>query len=243
MTLTCLNSDSSGNSYLIHNDNECLALEAGIRFIEIKKTLKFAINKIVGVCISHAHLDHAKYVKEFANAGINCYSSSETFEHLGILSHRLCTVEPGKKYKIGNFSIIPFDLKHDVRCFGYLIHHPETGVICFITDSYFVPNKINGLNHIIVEVNYAEDILEENISKGLSAVVRNRVIQSHMSLETCKEFLLANDLTKMHNIILIHLSSGNSDAIRFKREIEETTGKVVTIADKNISICLDKRPF
>lgn len=244
MVLQILSSESSGNCYVIQSDTEALIIEAGIRFLDVKKALKFNTSKVAGCLISHAHLDHAKYTKELVNAGIDVYSSSETFESLGILSHRLFTIEPGIKYKIGNFAVKCFDLKHDIRCFGFLIYHSQIGVTCFITDSYFVPNKFSGLNNILVEVNYAEDILDNNISNGsMPAIVRNRVLASHMSLQTCKGFLLANDLSKVNNIVLLHLSSGNSDAKRFKAEIEGITGKTITIADKNINVDLNVRPF
>ena len=54
-----------------------------------------------------------------------------------------------------------------------------------------------------------------------------------MSLETAKDFLRANDLTAVQEIWLCHLSDGNSDAERFKREIQALTGKPVYIAQKS----------
>ena len=39
----------------------------------------------------------------------------------------------------------------------------------------------------------------------LSPSLRNRTIKSHMSYDTCKETLLANDLSEVNNIVLIHL--------------------------------------
>lgn len=45
-----------------------------------------------------------------------------------------------------------------------------------------------------------------------------------------KDFLKANDLRHVQEIWLLHLSDGNSDADRFKREIQELTGKPVYIA-------------
>jgi glyoxylase-like metal-dependent hydrolase (beta-lactamase superfamily II) len=56
MILDCLGSNSSGNSYLIHDDSECLVIEAGVNMSESKKALDFNIDKIRGVIISHGHL-------------------------------------------------------------------------------------------------------------------------------------------------------------------------------------------
>lgn len=49
-------------------------------------------------------------------------------------------------------------------------------------------------------------------------------------LENVKKFLLANDLSKVEAIFLLHLSDNNSNAERFKREVQELTGRMVFIA-------------
>jgi hypothetical protein len=61
---------------------------------------------------------------------------------------------------------MPIEMKHDVRCFGYLISHHEMGLMLFATDTYYVSNKFAGLNHILIEANYDLSILNENISNG-----------------------------------------------------------------------------
>ncbi len=57
-----------------------------------------------------------------------------------------------------------------------------------------------------------------------------------MSVETAIKTLKANDLTKVNNIVLIHLSDRNSDSRLFKQIIEEHTLKTVTIATKGLII-------
>jgi phosphoribosyl 1,2-cyclic phosphodiesterase len=75
------------------------------------------------------------------------------------------------------------------------------------------------------------DILQENVAAGLVPTeLKNRLMKSHFSLANVKEFLRANDLSRVQEIWLIHLSDGNSDAARFKREIQELTGKMVYVA-------------
>ena len=60
--------------------------------------------------------------------------------------------------------------------------------------------------------------------------LKSRILKSHFSLENVKEFLKANDLSKVQEIWLLHLSDGNSDAERFKRETQEISRKPVYIA-------------
>jgi DNA-binding transcriptional MerR regulator len=59
--------------------------------------------------------------------------------------------------------------------------------------------------------------------------MKKRLLRLHFSLENVKEFLRANDLSKVQEIWLLHLSDNNSDEERFKREIMELTGKVVYV--------------
>ena len=57
-----------------------------------------------------------------------------------------------------------------------------------------------------------------------------------MSLDPCRETLLANALTPTRRIILIHLSDRNSDAAQFKQTIARATGREVIIADRGQTI-------
>jgi len=83
----------------------------------------------------------------------------------------------------------------------------------------------------MVECNYSMDILNENIRTGkIPAVMKKRLLQSHFSLDNVKGFLKANDLSQVKEIWLLHLSDSNSNTERFKREIQELTGKPVYVA-------------
>lgn len=56
MNLKIINSGSIGNCYILENQNEALIIEAGVKFLEIKKALNYDIGKIQGCLISHEHL-------------------------------------------------------------------------------------------------------------------------------------------------------------------------------------------
>jgi len=246
MELTILGSSSKGNCYILQNESEALIIEAGISLMEVKKAVQFNISKIAGVLISHEHGDHAKYINEFLSARIQVYASSGTVKKLNIKGSFLpLLVEAGSKIKIGNYTILPFDVKHDAaEPIGFLIQHSETGNILFITDSYYSPYAFANLNNILIECNYRMDILQRNIDAGrVPLTMQNRLLESHMSFATCKEALLANDLKAVNNIVLIHLSDGNSNAEEFKRDIRLATGKNVHVADKGLKLKFDKTPF
>jgi 3-deoxy-D-arabino-heptulosonate 7-phosphate (DAHP) synthase len=57
MKLHCLNTGSEANGYILQASNgDSLILEAGVRAIEMKKSLNFDISKIQGLLLSHQHL-------------------------------------------------------------------------------------------------------------------------------------------------------------------------------------------
>jgi len=246
MQLKVINSNSQGNAYILENDQEALLIECGVNFKRIKQAIDFNTEKIVGCLLSHEHGDHAKGINDVLAAGISVYASHGTHEALGtLLSHRAVKVFSGKTFTVGNFKIKAFNVQHDVKePFGFLINHPETGTVLFLTDSYYCEYTFPGLNNVIIEANYCQRILDKRLADGMNPkFLRDRVITSHMSLRTCKEMLGANDLSAVNNIVLIHLSDGNSDEKRFKREVEEQTGKVVYVAVPGLTIPFNKTPF
>ena len=245
MRLLVNSSSSAGNQYLlISSEGSILAIEAGIPLMEVKKSLGFDLRNVVAALISHEHGDHAKYAKDYAAAGIDVFSTQGTLEAIGLYGHRAHAL-PKCSVMLSGFKVLAFGIKHDAKDpVGFLIHHPESGNILFLTDTFYCPFKFRNLNQLLVECNFADDILEENVLNGaIHPAQVNRVKESHMSLEILKDLLRANDLSQVNNICLIHLSNTNSDERRFKKEVEELTGKLVTIAEKGLTIEFNKIPF
>lgn len=247
MNLRIINSNSAGNGYVLEASNgEMLLIECGIRFDIIKKFIGFQLNKVAGAIVTHEHGDHSKSIKEVLSAGINVWTSKGTHEACGTDSHHRARITAnGHKFQVGSFKVLSFDIKHDCsEPLGFLINHEECGNVLFLTDSYYCEYTFRNLNNVIIEANYCQSILDYRLASGINPkFLRDRVIESHMSIDTCKKTLAANDLSKVNNIVLIHLSDGNSDAERFKREVQEQTGKVVHVAYKNQIIPFNKNPF
>lgn len=248
MRLKVLGSSSAGNCYILENDQEALIIECGVRIEKIKQALHFNLSKVCGCLISHEHQDHCKSVADIIKAGINVFTTAGTYRGMGIETnhHRAKQIIPDHEFTVGNFRIIPFDVKHDAqKPVGFMINHTETGTILFVTDTYYVEKRFRGLNNIIVECNYSQEILDAKMAAGATPdFLRNRIFKSHMNLNTCKDLLRANDLSAVNNIVLIHLSDSNSNARQFKEEITRCTGKVVHIAESGLIIeNFNKQPF
>ena len=246
MKLTILGSSSAGNCYLFDNGKECLLVECGVPFKRVQTAINFDISRIVGCVISHEHGDHVKGIGKALECQIPCYMSDGTAKALGVEgNHLVTTLPPMKSYRLGGFTIQGFDVQHDAaEPFGYLIHHKEIGTMLFATDTYYLKYKFSGLSNILLECNYRFDILDRNVNAGVISLVQyKRTIKSHMSLETCREVLLSNDLSAVNNIVLIHLSPTNSHASEFQQSIKELTGKNVVIAEAGLTMDFDKSPF
>jgi phosphoribosyl 1,2-cyclic phosphodiesterase len=230
--IKALASSSKGNCYYVTDTKTPLLLECGIRYRDIQKALNFQMSDIAGCLLSHEHNDHCKAYKEVMKSGIDIYASAGTFEAMRATGHRLKPVQSKKQFKLGAWTILPFDVQHDVSSpLGFLLVNQLGEKLLFATDTYYIKYLFNGLTHIMIECNYSMDILNENIANGsVPAVMKKRLMKSHFSLENVKEFLRANDLSKVQEIWLLHLSDSNSDEERFKREIMELSGKVVYVA-------------
>ncbi|MBC7749193.1 MAG: MBL fold metallo-hydrolase [Methylotenera sp.] len=245
MVLQILGTGSSGNCYLFKPEiGKSLIIDCGVNFKKVKQSIDFDIGSICGVLQTHSHGDHSKFTNDFLNAGIDVYMSLENQKEIGITSNRIKIIEAKKHFKLGDYTVMPFDLKHDVKCLGFLIEHDESGKFCMITDTYYCSYTFPGLNNIIIEANYSKEIIDRKFgSDSGKEFLRNRILKSHFSLQNCKDMLSANDLSKVNNIVLIHLSDSNSDEKQFHKEVSELTGKNVTVASNGMIVLFKKTPF
>lgn len=232
MEIDVFASGSSGNFYRIRDGTTSLLIECGIPIKQIQEYLDFHLSDTDACLISHEHGDHSAAAKDILKAGIDIYTSEGTASALKLTGHHMKIVRAKEQFQVGNLMVLPFDTEHDAaEPLGFLIADQAGDRLFFATDTYYVKYRFRSLTYIMIECNYAADILNENIKLGrVPGVLKNRLLKSHFSLEHAKEFLLANDLSAVREIWLLHLSNNNSDAARFKREIAELTGKPVFIA-------------
>ena len=221
MKFKCLGSGSSGNCYLLEDESECLVIEAGLPFKEVKKAIDFDVGKIVGVIASHGHKDHFGYVKDYLKAGIPIKASQETWGSLDFeveISDKI--MRCGYWYQFGGFNVTAFNCVHDVECYGFIIRHEKIGTMLFSTDTEYIKYNFKSLNlnHIMIECNYSQRIIDERVGNGDTVKgLRDRIIQSHMEFETCKSFIKANRTFSLYNVCLLHLAMKNSLEKRLDR--------------------------
>ncbi len=230
MEIRVFGSGSSGNCYWVSDGVAPLLIECGLPIREIRRAVDFGLSDLAGCLISHEHGDHSKAVKDLLKAGVDVYASAGTLDALGVLDHHRTTVLAENEPEfIGQWAVTAFPAEHDAaepNCF--LIDDPyRRERLLYSGDTCYIHPRFAGLTHVMVECNNTWDAIRAGEAPDS---VKSRVVRTHMSLETVKGFLRANDLSRVQEIILLHLSDQHSDAEAFRREVQELTGKPVRLA-------------
>lgn len=247
MELKVVGTGSSGNCYILSDDQgRTIALDLGLPITQILKALNWDISTLDGALCTHAHFDHSKSAKDMLNRGIPVYMSHGTSEALGgigqILKHG--TMTEYAQFTVGNWKVLPFAVEHDApEPVGFLLSQGPYKLL-YATDTFYLRYKFTGLTHIIIECNYCNEILAQNIESGkLCGALKNRLLHSHFSLNNVKKFLAACDLSKCVKIVLVHLSDGNSNQEQMEREISKQTGIETIAAEAAMTIDFNLFPF
>lgn len=232
MYIRCISSGSKGNAYLVSDGHSTLLIECGVRFEDIKKACNYETSSLSCVLITHEHKDHCRSVKEVIKRGLEVYCTTGTAEALGIENEYNvyhCNSDDRSSFVAGSFVISMFPTQHDAKdpC-GFVITSSITKEkLLYLTDSYYCRFTFNDLTDVMIECNYDNKTLFEGSHDQM--FLMKRIIRSHMSLETCIEFLKSNNLSKVDGIHLIHLSDRNSDEQRINKKVAESTGKRVVV--------------
>ena len=135
-------------------------------------------------------------------------------------------MQASTSFNVGSFTITPFDCKHDVPNIGFYIHSRTTGEnLLYFTDTFYIKYTFQDLNYIMAEANYSLDAVNKNVTDGrIPLAFKKRIVQTHMSIDTLIKTLKANDLSKVKQIYLMHLSDNNSRENEFKKRVQECTG-------------------
>lgn len=239
--LKIVGSSSKGNGYLLTCGNETLVIEMGVPIRSFRRAMDYDLSSVVGAICSHRHGDHAKYCKQFLNAGITIYSNKDVAD----FNEGVSVLELGKALRIKGFTIQAFELEHDVECYGYLIKHKELGKLVFLTDTCSAKYKFKDVNHILVEANYSEDIMVDKFTKGdVSVASKMRLSESHLSLEDSIDFLTLNNSDNLKTIVLLHLSDSNSNESLFVDKVMKAIKNPnIYVADKDMTVELNENGF
>lgn len=245
MNLKIISSGSVGNAYILEAKDAAILIECGVRFDEIKKAIDFKVSKIDACLITHEHKDHCKSASSVFGNGIPIVASAGTFDALKTPPElRTYQLKHAETITISNkWKIYALAAEHDAKePLSFIIESEEVGRVLFITDSYIFKYNIPKVDHLIIEANFDEKIVEE-IQKSRPDYVNKRRFRSHMSFQTTLKTIERMDRSSLKNIVLIHLSDQVSNERQFKEITEAEFGIQTTIATKNQIINFSKSKF
>ena len=218
MRFEALASSSSGNAYIVSDNDTRILLECGVSHNKLQKLSGFALSEFQACLVSHEHKDHAKSVQALISRGMEVYMSQGTAEALETEAATL--IEDMEQFNVGSLDIVPFTTFHDAKePLGFLIKSRLDGdVLAFATDTVNLRYKFPGLNILAIEANYDKAILER--CEKMPEKVRYRITNSHMEIDTLCDYLRSLDLSQCREIHLLHLSDATSHEGHFINKVK-----------------------
>ena len=222
--ITVHHSSSLGNLYQVGD----LLIDPGVPIKEIRKCVD--LTKISSCLCSHGHLDHSRGLPGLVKCAIDCWMTSETAKAMNLNGHRAHVMKSKRSFKAGDWSVAPFPTIHDcAESFGFLLVRGDERIL-YAVDTRYIPYQFRNLNVIAIEANYSIELLRQRVEAGhIELALARKIIQNHMSIGTALKFLKRQDMSRVREIHLLHLSRGNSDAEDFKRRVERSVGRPVYI--------------
>lgn len=242
MRFTPVASSSAGCAYILHTPgSQPLLVDCGVTIKSLRPFLPTGVTSLAACLVSHAHGDHSLLAGDLTRRGVDCIMSKETMDTL-VSKWRATAGDASRILAIGHletasfdgWSIKAFDAVHDSPgTLGFIVGDQSGDRLLYLTDSAYSRHTFTGLTHIAVECNYSEDQLRESaLRKSIHAAQFRRTFQTHMSLERLVEMLKSNDLSRVREIHLLHLSDRHGDEDSFRREVAKATGKPVFVAPR-----------
>lgn len=211
---------STGNASVVSDDTTMLQIDCGIAPDKVNAEIKYKLPEISGILCTHAHTDHISHIERYLKFGMKVYANGETWLKTKISSstRNAMVIEAGKQFNVGTFMVKPFNVAHTnsdgSNCpnFGFLLYSTVTKEkMLWITDAAYIESKFPPMDYICIECNYID---VEDYSKELeytNKAVEKRRFNSHLSLSRCIDFLKKQDLSKVKEVRLLHLTKSQGE--------------------------------
>lgn len=233
MNLQSYHSSSRGNMHLLENGETSIILDCGIIYDSYIHTYLKEKN-IDGVLLTHEHGDHVNGCESLSqNKRTYFYSTKETLDNVKIPEFMKQPIKSFKRFYIGTFSIIAFDVQHDaIHPINYLIKDEISGSkLLYITDTGYIDNlEFKDIDYFLIECNFDENWYSDKSINSLdfedakTKKIRGQRLLSdngHLSIQKTIQFLKRTINHNTKKIVLCHLSSSYKDYKLFEDRIKE----------------------
>lgn len=210
LKICALASGSKGNCIFIGSRRTSLLLDAGVCAKRINAALQSIGEQLPNdILLSHTHSDHFRYVPALTEKGMTL--------HYGHIMRRFVDVPGAEEFSgdicIGDITVSPFSVSHDVPCYGYSFYS-EGSKVTVVTDLGFMPKAtleaISDSDAVLIESNYDKDMLAANPNYPAHLKARISGSRGHLSNADAAECVAYLAGKGVKNIILGHLSEQNN---------------------------------
>jgi phosphoribosyl 1,2-cyclic phosphodiesterase len=219
-----LSSGSSGNCYYLGNKLHGIIIDAGISAGSIRNFLKsknILIDTVMGVLVTHNHVDHIKGLEVFTRKNnILAFTTENIKESIlsssisqKITRDRFREIPLQQKFNLAGFDIEAFLVDHDApETIGFHICY-EDKQVTIVTDLGHISETaapyIKAADLLVIESNYDEQMLI-NGSYPSFLKVRIQSDKGHLSNRQTSSFLAEAVHENLKHICLAHLSKNNN---------------------------------
>jgi phosphoribosyl 1,2-cyclic phosphodiesterase len=249
MRFCSLASSSKGNCHIVYSDTEILLVDMGITLKDLEEKfsrLKLNMDNVIGVVISHEHSDHTKGILSLVrkyNIPVYCHhdSADKIIEKCKISS--LCVVRfKEMKFSVGQFTVEPFRVCHDVCCVGFNIYD-NANKISIVTDlghtTKEIVEKLYDSRLVVLEANHDEKMV---MSGSYHPALKQRVLSNAGHLSNINSARVIAELAQrgVRQVLLAHLSEENNTPTLCYSTVCDYLESVGVVPNVNIKIDIAK---
>lgn len=215
-------SGSSGNCYMVRDDDTAILIDAGISGKRIFESLEMAdtpLGMVEAVLVTHEHSDHVQSLPILCrkNSGLSVFANEATWAQIErpVPAEQQRTFVTGEDFYIGDFIVRPFATSHDAaEPVGFSLYHGDTQIsIC--TDSGYIGEEIleeiRTADLLLLEANHEKEML---LFGRYPYPLKQRILgdEGHLSNLSCGECLcrIVKETPKQRTVLLGHLSNENN---------------------------------
>ncbi len=162
--------ESGKNTYIVEIDEKIFILDCGLKYATdsmygidyILPNYKYLIqnkNKIVGVFLTHAHLENMGGIFDLINEipDLKVYATKYTKEYLlleGLNEKNIIEIKAHKKVSFGDVSVFPINVSHSVPDAVMYVINTKDGAICYTGDFLIDPTMDNAYSMDLGKIAY-----------------------------------------------------------------------------------------
>lgn len=217
LKICSFSSGSSGNCIFIGSDTTKILVDIGVPTLRVERSLAAlrCNSSDVSVLVTHSHSDHISGVPAFvAKHGLPTYAHYLTSAALSPkLKGQKVNEFGGEDFYIGDITVTPFRLSHDVPCVGFSFLWCGKK-ISIATDLGKVGDSIlrqmSDSDVVFLESNHDEGLVSAN--QKYPFWLKKRIVgeNGHLSNEACANAAVKLAKNGVKQIILGHLSKENN---------------------------------